>query len=218
MHMNDSIKSGVVRSVSRTDIMTKCEGENSTYVDDFGDEDGKDGDIFVTSSILLPFSSDVAYDAFSDLTRQPSWSSWLHSVEYINSSENQSTFDSKNNLLPESKWTMKWKKLRFSWIARSTCMERPRRISWESTSGLKNKGSVSFVETGINDDIKGQHTINAKDGANHTKMTLSMKFETPKLIAKMMKRSKRIALFVEKNILQATLVNFREIILLELKD
>ena len=36
-----------------------------------------------SASIMLPFSADVAFTAFSDLTRQPSWCKYLHSVEYI---------------------------------------------------------------------------------------------------------------------------------------
>ena len=38
----------------------------------------------VDASIDLPFGADIAFDAFSDLPRQPSWSSWLRSVSYIN--------------------------------------------------------------------------------------------------------------------------------------
>ena len=37
----------------------------------------------VSSEIFLPFSAELAYDSFSDLTRQPEWSPWLHSVEYL---------------------------------------------------------------------------------------------------------------------------------------
>ena len=47
-----------------------------------------------SASIMLPFSEDVAFDAFSDLTRQPSWCKYLHSVSYIglvNGEEDEST-------------------------------------------------------------------------------------------------------------------------------
>ena len=64
------------------------------------------------ASLLLPFSADVAFDAFSDLTRQPSWCKYLKSVEYIGYSDNERATDSKMPLR-ESKWTVSVKGLSF---------------------------------------------------------------------------------------------------------
>lgn len=65
------------------------------------------------ASVLLPFSADVAFDAFSDLTRQPSWCKYLKSVEYIGFSDNEKAADSKKMHLRESKWTVSVKGLSF---------------------------------------------------------------------------------------------------------
>ena len=73
-----------------------------------------------SASIMLPFSEDVAFDAFSDLTRQPSWCKYLHSVSYIglvNGEEDESTTNNDNIIpLRQSKWTVGIKGLRFSWM------------------------------------------------------------------------------------------------------
>ena len=65
-----------------------------------------------SASILLPFSEDVAFDAFSDLTRQPSWCKYLHSVEYIGFVDGEDENDG-NLPLRQSRWTIGVKGLRF---------------------------------------------------------------------------------------------------------
>jgi len=63
-----------------------------------------------SASIMLPFPEDVAFDAFSDLTRQPSWCKYLHSVEYIglvDDSDMEDKTNNNNNIpLRKSKWTV----------------------------------------------------------------------------------------------------------------
>ena len=159
-------------------------------------------DIVVSSEVSLPFSATVAFDAFSDLPRQPSWSKWLKSVEYIDTLEDASVCKQSGIPLRQTRWTLGYRGLRFSWDAVSTVLDRPNRIDWESTSGLKNLGSVQFVEH--------------KDGADMaTIMTLSIKLSAPRIFVKLLRKSESIGAFVENKMLARTLKNFRDIVMEE---
>ncbi|GFH50359.1 hypothetical protein CTEN210_06835 [Chaetoceros tenuissimus] len=150
----------------------------------------------VSASIVLPFEADTAFSAFTDLQRQPTWSTWLHSVTYIEDGLNQKT--ECGIPLKETKWTMQWKKaFRFSWKSKMTQLQRPSLIKWESTSGLKNYGQIEF------------NSLSEQD----TEMKLTMKFIAPRIVASMMRRSDKIKHFMEENMLNPTLVNFRRIVL-----
>lgn len=150
----------------------------------------------VSASIVLPFEAETAFSAFTDLPRQPTWSTWLHSVTYIEDGLNQQT--ECGIPLKETKWTMQWKKaFRFSWKSKMTALERPSLIKWESTSGLKNYGQIEF------------NSLSEQD----TEMKLTMKFIAPRIVASMMRRSDKIKHFMEENMLDPTLVNFRRIVL-----
>jgi uncharacterized membrane protein len=198
-------------------------------------EDPNLREISVSAKIDLPFAADLAFDAFSDLPRQPSWSQWLHSVSYIdgdgnpigkrrntedimavineerekrmpkamnkNASSSSQCVDVEN--LRHTKWVMGWKRIRYSWNSKVTFMERPKAIEWESTSGLKNKGTITFVET-QKDDVEGGVV---------TRMALALKFTTPKMVSIVMRRSEKISSFMEDQILSATLKEFRDIVM-----
>ena len=152
-----------------------------------------DKEIVVTSTIELPFSAHTAFDAFSDLSRQPTWSHWLKSVQYIQGDTDTS--------LPTTQWTLSWKGFTFSWIARSTKLIRPHIIEWESISGLKNRGMVRFVEYTKEDSCK-------------TEMRLTLIFITPRIVSKLFKNSGgRIKSIIESSMIQNTLVNFRDVVL-----
>jgi uncharacterized membrane protein len=101
------------------------------------DEEVVDDDrsrIQVESEIMLPFASDVAFDAFVDLRRQPSFSKWLKSVDYIDGS-------TTNRVGSRSKWTVSFSGLRFSWQAESKQLDRYRGIiEWGSVTGMRNEG------------------------------------------------------------------------------
>lgn len=143
--------------------------------------------IQVNSDIKLPFSREVAFDAYSDLTRQPSWSSWLHSVEYLDAE--------KTN----SKWTMRFLKLKYSWTAVALRNERPNVIQWQSTSGLRNFGTVEFKH-------------NRDDEKYPTLMTMRMTFVAPRAAASVFRRSKAMASFVREKMVMDSMLNFREIV------
>ena len=156
-----------------------------------------------SASIMLPFSADVAFTAFSDLTRQPSWCKYLYNVEYIDSEVN----DDDNNdddvgtspspILRASKWTVGVKGLRFSWKARDTKIIRPHRIEWESTSGLKNIGSVVFTPDN-----------------NSTQMKLCFIFVLPRVVSSLY-RKLNIRKYTEDVMLADMLEQFRDVVIRE---
>ena len=142
--------------------------------------------IQIESELKLPFSREVAYDAYSDLTRQPSWSSWLHSVDYID--------DEKNN----SKWTMKFLKVKYSWTAIALKNQRPCVIQWQSTSGLQNFGIVEFIPS---------------DDENYpTLMTMKMAFVAPRAAAAVFRQSKFMTNFVREKMILDSMLTFRDVV------
>ena len=147
--------------------------------------------IEITSQVDLPFSPEVAYDAYSDLTRQSSWSSWLHSCEYLGDDREQ------------SKWTMKFMGVKYSWTAIATKNIRPHTIAWESTSGLRNFGTVHFEEQQSNDGIS----------TPNTKMQMQMTFLAPRVVSVLFRRSKRLTSFVKDKMITASMLEFRQVVL-----
>ena len=150
--------------------------------------------IAVSSQIDLPFSAEIAFDAFSDLPRQSTWSPWLQSVEYIE----------QGSLV--TKWTMKsFLGISYSWKAVHTRLERPYVIEWESCQGLKNWGRVEFVPSG--------------DDANTTAMRLTLTFVAPRLVARFFRRKRGdnreggLSHMVQTRIVGRTLRNFRRVVL-----
>lgn len=145
--------------------------------------------IVVSSEIDLPFSSDIAFDAFADLRRQPVYSTWLNRVEYLEGS-------TTNGVGTKSKWTISFLAFRFSWHAISLRQDREAGvIEWGSISGLKNQGCVQFTPKG-------------KDS---THMRLTMTIFMPRFAARMAARSNNsVARMIEKRMLRGTLTRFRD--------
>lgn len=143
--------------------------------------------VAIESSLELPFSAEIAYDAYSNLPRQPSWSSWLHKVEYT---------DSANK---ESLWTLKFLGFKYSWSAMSLRNERPRIIQWKSTSGLANFGTVVFESM----DEKA------------TTMSLTMTLAAPRAVAALFRKSKRLPQFIKEKMIATSLDSFRDVVLQE---
>lgn len=84
-------------------------------------------EINVQVSLPLPFSDARASSTFTDLPQQSRWSPWLTSVEYIPTDG-------------ETEWTLNVRGFEFRWRAKSTILDSPKGIAWESVSGLKNRG------------------------------------------------------------------------------
>jgi uncharacterized membrane protein len=172
--------------------------------------------IYVTASIELPFTADIAFAAFQDPIRQPSWSSWLQSVEYVDRIHQPNI----------TKWTISVVGFKFSWIAQHTKLDPMLGlIEWQSASGLQNYGQVRFTP---NQRTTGSITIdpNMNQGfepligspsvvdSSGCRMDLSMTFVPPPIIMRLL--GGKIHLFqnfVEKKMLQATLLSFRQVVL-----
>jgi uncharacterized membrane protein len=147
------------------------------------------GAIEVSAAIDLPFPKCVAYDAFSDLSRQSTFSPWLKSVEYIEGEQNM--------VGSKTKWKLAYLGLRFTWNAISTLQDRTNGIiEWESITGLQNNGRVTFHEV---------HN-------NRTYMNMTMSFVVPKFARRLIGPHK-LGSIVEKRILENTVRNFRQIVI-----
>jgi uncharacterized membrane protein len=145
------------------------------------DKSTKKNEIVVSSEIDLPFSAETAFDAFSDMSRQTSWSPWLRSVEY--------TDETRNTTL----WKMKFLGISSSWLAVRTYEDRPHCICWTSIQGLQNQGRVDFIPD---------------NGSGPTRMKMTMTFQMPSLVARMLTSNGKISRVVEKNMVQPSLENF----------
>ena len=148
--------------------------------------------IMVESALIVPVSQTTAFDAFSDLSRQVEYSPWLRSVQYLDPPKDG--VDTRGKDLGETKWTMAYMGVRFSWNSVVSRLERPHTLEWESTSGMKNFGKVHF---------------DAIDDSN-TKVTFQMSFVAPRLVAVFFKRSSIMAHFVQDKVIRTTLINFRD--------
>jgi uncharacterized membrane protein len=148
------------------------------------------GHVDISTELELPFPAQVAFDAFSDLPRQPSWSPWLHSVSYVDPPgiENR-----------ETTWKLRYLGVRLSWNARNTIFERPRVIQWKSTSGMTNFGRVDFSPSPKSDDL--------------TLMKMTLTFVIPGPVGRMFQNSERIKGIVKKRMLEPTLINFSKIVM-----
>ena len=89
-------------------------------------------------------------------------------------------------------------------------MERPHRIDWESTSGLQNMGSVRFEDIIRSSDEEDERDANGR--VLKTRMTLSMKFIAPRIVASVLRRSDKISSLMEDKMLQPTLEKFSQVV------
>ena len=95
---------------------------------------------------------------------------------------------------------------RFSWLANDTRIQRPTGsepgfISWESISGLKNYGSVTF-ESIENEDSR-------------TRMDLKFQFKAPRVVSGLFRRSGRLRRYTEEVLLMEMLEGFRDVVVEE---
>eukprot|EP00591_Stephanopyxis_turris_P008645 CAMPEP_0195522098 /NCGR_PEP_ID=MMETSP0794_2-20130614/20041_1 /TAXON_ID=515487 /ORGANISM="Stephanopyxis turris, Strain CCMP 815" /LENGTH=176 /DNA_ID=CAMNT_0040651785 /DNA_START=44 /DNA_END=571 /DNA_ORIENTATION=+ len=148
-----------LQASSSTEERIESDGKRSQTESDKGNK----RIINATASIVLPFSSTVAFEFYSDLTRQPSWSPWLRSVKYL---EDSVGFNGER----ETEWTLAIRGLNLCWRAVGTVLDPPNEIAWVSTSGLKNEGNVIF------------QTLD-EENPGVCKMTLSMAFVAPRVLA-----------------------------------
>jgi len=166
-----------------------------------------------SASILLPFSEEVAFDYFSDLTRQPSWCQYLTDVRYMGFvNEDDATIITTDDDIPlrVSQWTVGVKGLSFSWTANDTRISRPNLIEWESSSGLKNMGSVQFTRQAQNNSESSEIIT--------TEMKLSFTFITPRVISSLFRRSTKIQEYTEEVLLGNMLKEFKNVVQAEVRE
>eukprot|EP00593_Proboscia_inermis_P001897 CAMPEP_0171293234 /NCGR_PEP_ID=MMETSP0816-20121228/1420_1 /TAXON_ID=420281 /ORGANISM="Proboscia inermis, Strain CCAP1064/1" /LENGTH=327 /DNA_ID=CAMNT_0011763859 /DNA_START=133 /DNA_END=1116 /DNA_ORIENTATION=- len=174
-----------------------------------------------TASIHLPFSAEMAFHAFSNLTRQPSWSPWLKSVIYIDDDDDDAKLHQSNNgttsmpslsSLPSSLWTAQLIGISYSWKSVGTELIPPSSIGWKSISGISNFGRVTFEEelpclssSGLDDSIDG----------SSCRMTMTMTIVAPRPIAALFRRASGLQNLFQNQILMKCLKGFRDVVVKE---
>lgn len=86
-----------------------------------------------------------------------------------------------------------------SWTAKDISIIRPKQISWESTSGMKNRGCVQFMP----------HKI------DNTQMKLSFTFIAPRVVSSLFRRSNVLRSYTEDVLLMRMLTDFRDVVMEE---
>jgi uncharacterized membrane protein len=184
IEFEDILKAGVsIEKIEQVQASPEFQDENDDEITDILDPSiSKKRIVEIQSSVELPFSAEIAYDAYSNLSRQSDWSSWLHRVEFLDDSNEK------------SKWTMKFLGFKYSWNSQAIKNERPHIIQWKSTSGLVNFGTVRFEEK----------------ESGQTTMTLAMTLVAPRAAAALFKKSTGLQNFVEKKMISTSLHTFRD--------
>merc|ERR1711963_232010 len=100
-----------------------------------------------------------------------------------------------------SKWVMKVSGYKFSWTSKVTQIDPPKRMAWKSTSGLQNVGVAVFEKLS-----EGQ-----------TKLTISLEIKVPWIVAKLVGKSNWLRKYIKKEMIDKSVIKYREIIIEELK-
>ena len=123
---------------------------------------------------------------WSDLDSMPLWMSWIESVK---------TIDQETSTLPDlTEWTLAANGFRFKWKAQITERIERQKLMWESIGGLPTKGSVIF----------------RTENTNSTSVNLSVTYELPKMIARLMEEN--ILGKMVTNELQANIDRFKNLV------
>ncbi|CAM9326255.1 unnamed protein product [Scytosiphon promiscuus] len=138
-------------------------------------------------SLEVPASSEDTYSLYSDLRRQPDWSPWLKSVEHDRESGT-------------SKWVIQSNGIKVSWKAKNTAEVYGSEVAWESTTGLSNRGRVTFQDK----------------GKERCLMTLTLSYNLPFVIASVL-RLEAVEKFVKRTIL-SDLSRFKKVLLKQLAE
>ena len=138
----------------------------------------------VVTTVKAPL--DNVWKTWSDLDSMPLWMSWIESVK---------TLDQNTSTLPDlTEWTLAANGFKFKWKAQITERIEKQKLKWESIGGLPTKGSVIFSE----------------DNPELTLVNLSVTYELPKMIARIMEEN--ILGKMVTNELQANIDRFRDLV------
>ena len=138
----------------------------------------------VVTTVKAPL--DNVWKTWSDLDSMPLWMSWIESVK---------TLDQNTSTLPDlTEWTLAANGFRFKWKAQITERIERQKLKWESIGGLPTKGSVIFNT----------------ENPNSTSVNLSVTYELPKMIARLMEEN--ILGKMVTNELQANIDRFKNLV------
>ena len=138
----------------------------------------------VITTINAPLEN--VWHTWSDLDSMPLWMSWIESVK---------TIDQETSTLPDlTEWTLAANGFRFKWKAQITERIERQKLKWESIGGLPTKGSVIFNT----------------ENSNSTSVNLSVTYELPKMIARLMEEN--ILGKMVTNELQANIDRFKNLV------
>ena len=129
---------------------------------------------------------------------------------FVNENDASKTTTDDDIPLRISQWTVAVKGLSFSWTANDTRISRPNLIKWESTSGLKNMGSVKFTRQTQNNSESSSEIA--------TEMKLRFTFITPKVISSLFRRSTKIQEYTEEILLGNMLTEFKNVVQAEERE
>jgi len=138
----------------------------------------------VITTVNAPLEN--VWHTWSDLDSMPLWMSWIESVK---------TIDQETSTLPDlTEWTLAANGFRFKWKAQITERIERQKLKWESIGGLPTKGSVIFIT----------------ENSNSTSVNLSVTYELPKMIARLMEEN--ILGKMVTNELQANIDRFKNLV------
>ena len=138
----------------------------------------------VVTTVNAPLQN--VWHTWSDLDSMPLWMSWIESVK---------TIDQQTSTLPDlTEWTLAANGFKFRWKAQITERIDLEKLKWESVGGLPTRGSVLFQ----------------KNHENSTLVTLSITYELPKMIARLMEQN--ILGKMVTNELQANIDRFKSLV------
>ena len=138
----------------------------------------------VITNVNAPLES--VWNTWSDLDSMPLWMSWIESVK---------TIDQTTSTLPDlTEWTLAANGFKFKWKAQIIERIDRQKLKWESIGGLPTQGSVIFSE----------------DNKELTIVNLSVTYELPKMIARIMEEN--ILGRIVTNELQANIDRFRDLV------
>lgn len=110
-----------------------------------------------TTKVNVP--AETAFEMISDYQRWPLWSPWLSRVETFEPDPSGAT----------SRWFLKFKAINVNWGSRVVDLVPGTRLRWESTSGVRNSGSVHVMSL--------EHPSSCR-------LTIALRYEIPALVAK----------------------------------
>ena len=124
------------------------------------------------AEVTVPVSLPVVWELWQDKSRIPNWMPWIDSVVPDAADPASSRWILRTNQFGQD--------FEFSWVARDLPPEERRKISWESTEGLNNRGAVRFAEVpALDADAFGAN----RTTRNNTKVSIEISYEVPDPLA-----------------------------------